>query len=374
MRDWCLVTSPGLRALPIGLIDRRTRKLRPFWAGPAGPAQTGAGDKPGNPSTSTRLHRRAIFSLTIGFNSTTVPSSLPPRGRARDRLGHVGRERRPRRSGPARLSRRRDNGPDRPGGLLPHPSGTTTGAPLRLKKCGMETFRRRVGAPVRRDFILQRHCRRSLTPQPSGARRPRSANPCSLKSAAPLPGLPRPAITASRTIGRRRRLIAKKRRPEGLPGAASRGRKPVKTRVPTQTRQTQLTQYEPASRWSGERPARGRKGRRVTRSWRPPPGSRPRRPTGQAPEKSSCHASWQIVTVHGSIDIRVLSGQTEFFSITVCPAGCPALVPRLVSCPLTGSSGARAKALAPRREMAKPAMAIRVNIDGLQSVRIRLLT
>jgi hypothetical protein len=35
-----------------------------------------------------------------------------------------------------------------------------------LKKCGMETFRRRVGAPVRRDFTLQRLSRRSLTPRP----------------------------------------------------------------------------------------------------------------------------------------------------------------------------------------------------------------
>jgi hypothetical protein len=92
----------------------------------------------------------------------------------------------------------------------------------------------------------------------------------------------------------------------------------VRTRgTDAKTRQTQPTQYELASMGSGERSARGRKGRRVTRSWRPPPGSRPRRPTRQAPEKSSCHASWQVATAHGSIDIRVLSGHTEFFSITV---------------------------------------------------------
>jgi hypothetical protein len=92
-----------------------------------------------------------------------IPS---PRGRARDRLDHVERERRPRRSGPARPGRSAGNGPDRPGGLLRHPSGTTTGAPERLKKRGMETFRRRVGAPVRRDFTMQRLSRRSLTPRP----------------------------------------------------------------------------------------------------------------------------------------------------------------------------------------------------------------
>ena len=39
-----------------------------------------------------------------------------------------------------------------PGVSSDHPSGTTTGAPRGLKKCGLETFRRRVGAPVRRTF------------------------------------------------------------------------------------------------------------------------------------------------------------------------------------------------------------------------------
>jgi hypothetical protein len=58
--------------------------------------------------------------------------------------------------------------------------------------------------------------------------------------------------------------------------------------------------------------------------------------------------------------IRCLSGQTEFFSMTVTPESGLA--------PETGSGGANAKALAPRRVMAKAAMAIRVNIEGLQSV------
>ena len=39
-----------------------------------------------------------------------------------------------------------------PGVSSDHPSGTTTGAPRGLKKCGLETFRRRVGAPVRRNL------------------------------------------------------------------------------------------------------------------------------------------------------------------------------------------------------------------------------
>ncbi|HUF45102.1 MAG TPA: hypothetical protein VMN43_07140 [Aestuariivirgaceae bacterium] len=63
--------------------------------------------------------------------------------------------------------------------------------------------------------------------------------------------------------------------------------------------------------------------------------------------------------------IRCLSGQTEFFSMTVTPEGGWALE--------TGSGGANAKALAPRRVMAKAAMAIRVNIDGLQSDGCRSL-
>jgi hypothetical protein len=71
-----------------------------------------------------------------------------------------------------------------------------------------------------------------------------------------------------------------------------------------------------------------------------------------------------MVTAHGSIDMRVFSGQAEFFSITVMPPSGSAAVMAL----LAGSSGASAKALAPRRLMAKAAVAIRVNIDDLQSV------
>jgi hypothetical protein len=76
-----------------------------------------------------------MLALTIHFfldnrNLLCYMSPIPsPEGACLDRLGHVGRERRPRRSGLARLSRLAGNGPDRPGGLLRHPSGTTTGAP-----------------------------------------------------------------------------------------------------------------------------------------------------------------------------------------------------------------------------------------------------
>jgi hypothetical protein len=161
-----------------------------------------------NPRFTRPIPRRFIHHPFRG--SLILLPSLPPRGRARDRLDHVGRERRPRRSGPegasdrtlllswpgltgppstpgaaggywvprSRFARRGmtletspawavpDSGPDRPGGLLRHPSGTTTGAPWRLKKRGMETFRRRVGAPVRRDFTIAAPSRRSLTPRP----------------------------------------------------------------------------------------------------------------------------------------------------------------------------------------------------------------
>jgi hypothetical protein len=60
----------------------------------------------------------------------------------------------------------RETDPIVPGVSSDHPSGTTTGAPRGPKKRGLETFRRRVGAPVRRDFKLQRLVRRSLTPRP----------------------------------------------------------------------------------------------------------------------------------------------------------------------------------------------------------------
>jgi hypothetical protein len=76
--------------------------------------------------------------------------SLPPRGRARDRLDHVGRERRPRRSGPARRFARRETDPPVPGVPVATPPALRPERPSGLKKRGMETFRRRAGAPVRR--------------------------------------------------------------------------------------------------------------------------------------------------------------------------------------------------------------------------------
>ena len=47
------------------------------------------------------------FFLTKRTVCLILPPSLPPRGRCLDRLDHVGRERRPRRSGPARQDRLR---------------------------------------------------------------------------------------------------------------------------------------------------------------------------------------------------------------------------------------------------------------------------
>jgi hypothetical protein len=106
-----------------------------------------------SPLLAGRGRRCATFFLTLGIYSGTRPPSLPPRGRCLDRLDHVGRERRPRRSGLARLkSPGGTTVPIVPGVSSDHPSGTTTGAPRGPKKCGLETFRRRVGAPVRRDF------------------------------------------------------------------------------------------------------------------------------------------------------------------------------------------------------------------------------
>ena len=58
--------------------------------------------------------------------------------------------------GPPGLVACAGNGPDRPGGLLRHPSGTRTGAPFEAEKAWNGDLRRRVGAPVRRDFTMQR--------------------------------------------------------------------------------------------------------------------------------------------------------------------------------------------------------------------------
>jgi hypothetical protein len=60
-----------------------------------------------------------------------------------------------------------------------------------------------------------------------------------------------------------------------------------------------------------------------------------------------------------------LSGQTEFFSMRVERDGCAPLV--------TGSSGANAKALAPRRVTAKAAMAVRFNITSSNRIEWRSL-
>jgi hypothetical protein len=105
-------------------------------------------------STRSRLPKKnPPFSFTPFAARLYCGPSLPPRGRCLDRLGRVGRERRPRRSGPARRSPRRDNGPDPSRGSPPPPlRHYDRSAQWGLKKRGMETFRRRVGAPVRRDF------------------------------------------------------------------------------------------------------------------------------------------------------------------------------------------------------------------------------
>ena len=85
----------------------------------------------------------------LGYTSH-IPS---PEGRCLDRPGHVGRERRPRRSGPARLSRLSGERSRSSRGSPPPPlRHYDRSAQWGLEKCGLETFRRRVGAPVRRTF------------------------------------------------------------------------------------------------------------------------------------------------------------------------------------------------------------------------------
>jgi hypothetical protein len=194
-----------------------------------------------------------------------IPS---PRGRARDRLEHVGRERRPRRSGPARrLSRLGGNGPDRPGGLLRHPSGTTTGAPWRLKKRGMETFRRRVGAPVRRNFTMQRQAGAPspLVPSRTLSGRADRASPSPLGAAPSSMRLQRPASTAARRARRGGRggrtslssKLAERHGPRASAPAGAAG--PMRSTTPTRTR-----------RWS-RRPAAGSKPPKTPRAsgnWR----------------------------------------------------------------------------------------------------------
>jgi hypothetical protein len=138
----------------------------PLW-GQLGPSKcsrpTGRAGRELNSNWDTT---RATFRLTIGIYSATSPPIPSPEGALSGPPGPRGEGAAPAPVGTRQAKSPAGNGPDRPGGLLPHPSGTTTGAPSRLKKCGMETFRRRVGAPVRRDFILQRLVRRSLTPRP----------------------------------------------------------------------------------------------------------------------------------------------------------------------------------------------------------------
>jgi hypothetical protein len=69
-----------------------------------------------------------------------LPPSLPPRGRCLDRLDHVGRERRPRRSGPARRFRLRGERSRSSRGSPPPPLRHYDRSALRgLKKRGMET-------------------------------------------------------------------------------------------------------------------------------------------------------------------------------------------------------------------------------------------
>ena len=75
-----------------------------------------------------------------------TPPSLPSRGRARDRLGRVGRERRPRRSGPARHSRLRGERSRSSRGSPSPPLRHYDRSAFGLKKRGMETFRRRDGS------------------------------------------------------------------------------------------------------------------------------------------------------------------------------------------------------------------------------------
>jgi hypothetical protein len=71
-------------------------------------------------------------------------------------------------------------------GLLRHPSGTTTGAPSRLKKCGMETFRRRVGAPARRASYCQRQPGAPSPPRPVPAARPGGGRRVAPRPPAPI--------------------------------------------------------------------------------------------------------------------------------------------------------------------------------------------
>jgi hypothetical protein len=105
--------------------------------------------------------------------SLILPPSLPARGRCLDRLGRVGRERRPRRSGPARLSRLSGKRTRSSRGSPPPPlRHYDRSAQWGLKKRGMETFRRRVGAPVRRDFTMQRQAGAPSPLVPSRMSRP----------------------------------------------------------------------------------------------------------------------------------------------------------------------------------------------------------
>jgi hypothetical protein len=83
------------------------------------------------------------------------------------------RERRPRRSGLARLSRRRDNGPDRPGGLLRPPLRHYDRSAQGAEKVWTGDLQTPCGsAGEARPFKLQRLVRRSLTPRPVPDMRP----------------------------------------------------------------------------------------------------------------------------------------------------------------------------------------------------------